>query len=210
MKVQLHNIKHACVMTTLAVALSCWLVPAGAEQFQGQVVGVSDGDTLTVLCNGVPRRVRLEGIDCPEKRQAFGARARQFSAERAFGRTVTVVTSATDRYGRDVGVVILPGGRVLNRELVAGGLAWQYRKYSSDPILLGLEGQARASGTGLWSQPNPVPPWEFRARSSRENQLSSRTPLAVAQFQAPATRYRMRYSKFRPYGTSRLNVARYP
>jgi endonuclease YncB( thermonuclease family) len=64
-------------------------------------------------------------------------------------------------------VVILPDGRVLNRELVAGGLAWQYRKYSSDPVLLGLEEQARASGTGLWSQPNPVPPWDFRARSRR-------------------------------------------
>jgi endonuclease YncB( thermonuclease family) len=167
MKVQFQNIKLACVMTTLALALSWWLAPACAEQFQGRVVGVSDGDTLTVLCNGAPRRVRLAGIDCPEKRQALGARARQFSAERAFGRTVTVVTSAIDRYGRVVGVVILPDGRVLNRELVAGGLAWQYRKYSSDPVLLGLEEQARASGTGLWSQPNPVPPWDFRARSRR-------------------------------------------
>ncbi|HEY9867992.1 MAG TPA: thermonuclease family protein [Candidatus Obscuribacterales bacterium] len=210
MKVQFHNIKLACVITTLAVALACWLVPASAEQFQGRVVGVSDGDTLTVLCNGVPRRVRLEGIDCPEKRQAFGARARQFSAERAFGRTVTVVTSAIDRYGRDVGVVILPGGRILNRDLVAGGFAWQYRKYSSDPILLGLEEQARAGGTGLWSQPNPLPPWDFRAQSRRVNQLYSRRPLAAAQLRAPAARYRMRYSKFRPYGTSRLNVARYP
>ncbi len=72
---------------------------------------VSDGDTITVLHNGKGERIRLHGIDCPEKRQAFGRRAKQFTSTLVFGKTVTVQGVDRDRYGRTVGVVLLPGGR---------------------------------------------------------------------------------------------------
>ena len=107
-----------------------------AADFAGRVVGVSDGDTITVLHNGKGERIRLHGIDCPEKRQAFGKRAKQFTSELVFGNTVTVQVVDLDRYGRTVGEVLLPDGRSLNHELVRAGLAWWYRRYAPDDEMM--------------------------------------------------------------------------
>jgi endonuclease YncB( thermonuclease family) len=133
-----------------------------AEQFSGNVVGVADGDTISVMHNGKAVKVRLQGIDCPEKRQAYGARAKQFTSQRVFGQVVTVIVSGTDRYGRTLGEVVLGDGTNLNRTLVEEGLAWWYRQYSNDDALRQLEEEARAAGRGLWADRDPVPPWEFR------------------------------------------------
>lgn len=133
------------------------------EPFDARVVGVSDGDTITVLAGTTQVKVRLNGIDCPEKGQPFGARAKQLTSELAFGKTVTVKPAGTDRYGRTLGEVLLPDGRVLNQELVAAGMAWHYTRYAKDETLAQLERRAREARLGLWSEPNPIPPWEFRA-----------------------------------------------
>ncbi len=139
--------------------------PAVVGQFSGKVVGVADGDTITVLHSGKGERIRLHGIDCPEKRQAFGNRAKQFASALVFGKTVTVSVLDVDHYGRTVGEVILPDGRVLNHELVKGGLAWWYRRYAPDDgTLAQLEADAKAAKRGLWADPDPVPPWEWRRR----------------------------------------------
>jgi endonuclease YncB( thermonuclease family) len=132
------------------------------EQFSGNVVGVADGDTISVMHNGKAVKVRLQGIDCPEKRQAYGARAKQFTSQRVFGQVVTVIVSGTDRYGRTLGEVVLGDDTNLNRTLVEEGLAWWYRQYSNDDALRQLEEEARAAGRGLWADRDPVPPWEFR------------------------------------------------
>jgi Staphylococcal nuclease homologue len=102
------------------------LVPllAYADQFTGMVVGILDGDTIRVLRGGKAVKVRLHGVDTPEKAQAFGTQARKFTSDLAFQRDVTVQIRATDRYGRLVGDVLLPDGRSLNQELVRAGLAW--------------------------------------------------------------------------------------
>lgn len=97
-------------------------------EFTGKVVGVTDGDTITVMHNQVGEIVRLNGIDCPERRQAFGSRAKQAASELVFGETVTVAVVDYDRYSRTVGDVILPDGRLLNEELVRAGMCWWYRK----------------------------------------------------------------------------------
>ncbi len=133
------------------------------------VVGcvVSDGDTITVLQNGKGERIRLHGIDCPEKRQAFGTRAKQFTSTLVFGNTVTVQVVDRDRYGRTVGVVLLPDGRSLNHELVRAGLAWMYRRYTNDQSLSDLEEEARVARRGLWADAEPVPPWEWRIMRKR-------------------------------------------
>ena len=128
------------------------------EPFQGKVVGISDGDTITVLDGTTRVKVRLNGIDCPERAQAFGARARQLTSELAFGRPVTVRPFGKDRYGRVLGDVVLPGGRVLNEELVAAGMAWHYTRYSKDATLAGLERRAREAGLGVWSEGRPMAP----------------------------------------------------
>ena len=112
--------------------------------------------------NGRAEKIRLYGIDCPEKGQAFGSKAKQFTSEQAFGKDVTVNVKDTDRYGRTVGIVILPDGRSLNEELVYQGLAWWYRKYSKSPRLATFEMEARLAHRGLWADKNPIPPWEWR------------------------------------------------
>src|SRR4029434_2766430 len=113
------------------VVLWCMLAPwgASAEQFTGKVVGISDGDTISVLREGKAVKGRLHGVDTPEKAQAFGTQARKFTSDLAFQRDVTVVVQDTDRYGRLVGEVLLPDGRSLNQELVKAGMAWWYRPY---------------------------------------------------------------------------------
>ena len=145
--------------------LGVWAPAAWGQEFVGRVLGVSDGDTLTVLRDRTPVRVRLHGIDCPEARQDFGSRAKSVSSELVFGQVVRVQRRDTDRYRRIVADVILPDGRSLNHELVREGMAWHYRKYAPhDQTLARLEAEARAARRGLWSQPKPVPPWEWRNR----------------------------------------------
>ena len=119
-------------------------------QFSGKVVGVSDGDTITVLAKGKPERIRLHGIDCPEKRQAFGKRAKQATSRLVYGKTVTVRDLGQDRYGRTVGEVMLPDGRSLNHELVKAGYAWWCRRYApEDETLKQLEQEARGGEAGV-------------------------------------------------------------
>jgi len=141
------------------------LVPAlgHAEQFTGTVVRISDGDTIGVLRGGKEVRVRLHGVDTPEKAQAFGTQARKFTTELVFGKEATVLVQDTDRYGRLVGDVLVPDGRSLNQELVKAGLAWWYKPYAPhDTTLAQLEADARAAQRGLWAEAHPVPPWAWR------------------------------------------------
>lgn len=134
-----------------------------ADNFSGNVVGISDGDTISVMHGGRPEKIRLNGIDAPEKGQAFGNRARQFVSSIAYGKEVKVEVKSRDRYGRTVADVILPDGSNLNREIVKAGFAWWFRKYApKDRVLEALESEARAAKRGLWADPHPVPPWEWR------------------------------------------------
>lgn len=145
-------------------------LPALAETFTGRVVGVTDGDTVTVLRQTPqgprPAKIRLYGVDAPESRQAFGARAKQYTSAQAFGKTAQVDVRDTDRYGRLVAVVTV-GGRSVNAELVRAGLAWWYRKYApQDSELERIETDARRDRRGLWADATPVPPWEWRRRAA--------------------------------------------
>lgn len=135
-------------------------IPAGPG-FMAKVVGVSDGDTITVLQGRRSTKVRLYGIDSPESHQAFGAKAKEFTSSRVFDRDVRVEPRDRDRYGRTVALV-WPGPTSLNEELVKAGLAWAYRQYSEDYV--GQEAEARKAHRGLWGDRNPVPPWDFRRR----------------------------------------------
>ncbi len=157
-------------IATLSLFISFALLAsqALAADFTGRVVGVSDGDTITVLHSGKAERIRLHGIDCPEKRQAFGNRAKQFTSNLVFAKTVTVQVVDRDRYGRTVAEVLLPDGRSLNRELVGAGLAWWYRRSApDDETLKQLEHEARAAQRGLWADPHAVAPWEWRIMRKR-------------------------------------------
>ena len=134
-----------------------------AGEFTGQVVGVLDGDTLEVLNGHHTERIRLSGIDCPEKGQAFGQKAKQAASALVFGKEVTLQTHGKDKYQRTLADVILPDGTNVNQALVNDGWCWWYRKYApGNAQLEKLEAEARGAQRGLWADPHPVPPWEWR------------------------------------------------
>jgi endonuclease YncB( thermonuclease family) len=153
-------------MTNLLVAsllVTFFSSLVSASEITGSVVSVIDGDTIEVLHNDKAERIRLSGIDCPEKGQAYGKRAKQAASDLAFGKEVTIRTHGHDKYKRTIGDVLLPDGMNLNQELVKQGWCWWYRKYApGNTVLEGLETEAREGRKGLWADPQPVPPWEWR------------------------------------------------
>jgi micrococcal nuclease len=128
-----------------------------------KVVGVKDGDTMVLLMDGKEQVVRLAHVDCPEKKQPFGTKAKQYASELCFGKWVTVVHSNKyDRNKRLIAEVIGKDGQNLNKQLIKKGLAWHFKKYSKDKEYAQLEVQARKSKVGLWSDANPTAPWDWR------------------------------------------------
>src|SRR5262245_32483701 len=131
--------------------------------FIGPVFSVLDGDTIEVLHNMHPERVRLSGIDCPEKGQAYGNNAKQAASALVFGRDVILQTHGQDKYNRTLADVLLRDGTHVNHVLVRDGWCWWYRKYAPlDIELEKLEEDGREAKKGLWADPRPVPPWEWR------------------------------------------------
>jgi len=159
------------LVSILALLLLAESAASATQSFQAPVVSIADGDTFTVLFQRRQIRIRLHGIDCPEPGQPFHRRATQRAGELIYGKTVTIEPRSRDRYGRLVASVLLPDGRSLNHILVAEGFAWHYRQYAPhDATLARLEQSARAARRGLWQDPAPVPPWQWRKarRSARQ------------------------------------------
>lgn len=138
-----------------------FLLTSPATAYQAKVVGISDGDTIVVLYQNKEIKLRLHGIDCPEIHQAFGKAAKKFTSEQAFGKVADIESLGVDRYGRTVALVTV-AGTSLNESLLINGLAWVYTKYYKGKSWYALEAQARTDKIGLWSDPHPTPPWEFR------------------------------------------------
>jgi endonuclease YncB( thermonuclease family) len=167
---------RAVVALVVAVAAAAWCpaacaaAPAGSNQadtFTGEVVAVHDGDTISVRTDRSTVRIRLVGIDCPETGQPWSARAKRFTSELVFGRIVRVESRGLDRYDRVLGRVLVNGTDV-NEALVRAGLAWQYDLGPQDPALTRAERAARQVRAGLWSDPDPIPPWRWRREHPRE------------------------------------------
>jgi len=143
--------------------LLCVAAAHARADFCGRVVKVHDGDTVTVFAGGVERRVRLVGIDAPERGQPQGSAARRGLAARVGGRVVQVIERGTDSYGRTLGRVLV-AGEDANAAQVRDGFAWVYRRFENDPALIAQEAEARAARRGLWRDPEPLPPWVWRER----------------------------------------------
>ena len=144
---------------------------------QGKVVGVSDGDTITVLVEGnKPEKIRLVGIDAPEKRQPYGEKSKLNLSRLVFGKIVEVDWSHKDRYGRIIGKVLFPQGNCSSKcptidaglSQIEAGFAWHYKQYQSEQtandriVYSNAERKARQERVGLWSEVNPTPPWSYR------------------------------------------------
>lgn len=133
-----------------------------------KVVKIKDGDTLVVLLNEEEYTIRLKHIDCPEKKQAFGTKAKSFLSELCFNRNVIISSlDEKDQYGRYLAEVFLDDGTNVNKELVKNGLAWHYKKFSDDNEYNSLENFARESMLNIWSEKTPIPPWEWRKLKKR-------------------------------------------
>lgn len=137
--------------------------------FHGKCIAVIDGDTIEVLREGRAVRIRLQGIDCPEKAQAFGAKAKEATSDLVYGKQVLVKVTGEDRYGRMLADVYVDAtnttnefGAWLNKALVATGMAWHYKQYSQDQDLGYAEQTARRMKIGLWDDSEPVAPWLWR------------------------------------------------
>ena len=153
------------VAGVLSLVTACGGQPpasSSSSDLVGRVVKVADGDTITVLdASKTQHKIRLQGIDAPEKGQAFGKVSRQYLAGMVAGREVRVTWQKRDRYQRILGTVFVDG-KDANLEMLKAGLAWHYKKYDSTPAYAQVEYEARAKKVGLWGDPNQIPPWEFR------------------------------------------------
>ena len=143
---------------------------SASKILQGKVVSVADGDTITVLdAEKTQHKIRLQGIDAPEKAQAFGAKSKQALYEMVHGKTVQVSFEKSDKYGRILGKVLLDGQDICHQQIKAG-LAWHYKKYQNQQPIAdrdaysASETAAKNEKLGLWSDPRPVAPWDFRKR----------------------------------------------
>lgn len=134
---------------------------AQAQVIEGRVVAIVDGDTLTVLVDRQQIRVRLAGIDAPEKTQAFGQRSKQSLSDLCFGKQAQLDDKGRDRYRRTIGRIRCDGIDA-NAEQIWRGMAQVYDRYVTDRSLYQLQDEARAAKRGLWSDPNPIPPWQWR------------------------------------------------
>src|SRR5216684_2936929 len=147
---------------------------SGAQTLSGRVVAIADGDTITILDSAnTQHRIRLAGIDAPETHQAFGEQSRQSLSGMIFGKDVSVSYQKIDQYGRIVGKIFLDG-KDINLEQVKAGMAWHYKFYEDEQtpedreLYAKTEAEVRAARRGLWQDPNPTEPYQFRKEEKRE------------------------------------------
>ena len=153
-------------MKDLCLVLALVALPAHAHQ----VISIADGDTLTLLVDSKPVKIRLANIDAPEKNQPFGQRSKQSLSNLCWGKNAEYVTQAIDKYKRTIALVYCDSAMV-NKSQVAAGMAWVYPKYNKDPALPTIEKAARITGLGLWADVTPVPPWEWRQNNLKKHKL---------------------------------------
>jgi endonuclease YncB( thermonuclease family) len=153
------------VAALVLVALTCH-----TATIDGRVVGVADGDTITVLdADKVQHKIRLSGIDAPEKKQPYGQRSKESLSDLVFDKPVTIETDKRDKYQREVGKVLV-GGMDANLEQVTRGMAWHYKAYEREQppndrkLYAAAENASKAARRGLWADADPTPPWDFRHR----------------------------------------------
>ncbi len=153
------------VAFVLFVGLQDIIAQDHKKQFSGRIVKIVDGDTFDILTQeNKVLRIRMNGIDAPEKSQPFGQKSKDYLGRLCFKQTIKIIWYRLDRNKRYIADGYLPDGRSLSLEMVRAGYAWHFKKYSSDPALAKAETEARQQKFGLWLDPNPEAPWDKRGR----------------------------------------------
>ena len=139
--------------------------PATRDTISGKVVRIIDGDTFELLTAAqVNERIRLHGIDCPERSQPFSRKAKDHLEALVAGKTVSIIRMDKDRYNRTIAMVYI-GTTNVNESMLRAGYAWHFRRYDQNPRWQELELEARTNRRGLWAEPSPMAPWDWRAKN---------------------------------------------
>lgn len=157
----------AIVSTIFSLVLLAFQAPVVQGPFSGKVIAVLDGDTIEVMHDGKAERVRLNGIDAPEKSQPFGQASKRFASDKLYGNVVKVVATEKDKYGRTIADVYI-GSEWFNLSSVSNGYAWHYKQYSDNKELAEAEAVAKSAKLGLWEDKNPIAPWLYRKSKKTE------------------------------------------
>lgn len=202
--------KHlSSLVLSFFILFSTYFTPAAAERLVGHCVGVTDGDTCTLLTENAGQKkttkIRFHGIDAPESHQDFGQASKKHLSDLIFDKAITVDVVDTDRYGRTVGKVFM-GGTNVNLAMVQAGMAWWYRPYAaSDTALQQAEEEARSTRRGLWQSSAPTPPWEYRhgAKGNKPAATPSTAATKAENYWITATSKKTHNSSCRYYGNSK-------
>ena len=155
--------KSILILFLALTSISCNNKKEIPNEFIAKVIGVKDGDTIEVLYENNTIVIRFEYIDCPEKKQPFGKKAKKYVSDNIFGKNVRIISKGkTDRWKRLIAVVELKNGENLNKMLVQNGLAMHFKKYSKDNSYDIIEREAEKNKIGMWSQKNVIEPWNYR------------------------------------------------
>lgn len=131
----------------------------------GRIIGIKDGDTVVVLDSLKNQTtLRLAEVDCPEKSQPFGTKAKQFTSDQIYRKKIKYVVTDIDRYGRSIAMIYYDDNKYLSAEIIKTGMGWHYKRYSTSKELANFENFARLHKLGLWVEPNPIEPSEWRKR----------------------------------------------
>ena len=152
-----------CLYTLLLFLLLC--VPATAQRFPVTVVGITDGDTFTVINRDkLQLKIRIIGIDAPEKNQPFGSRAKQALSDLIYGKTIDIDVQYQEKWGRYAAKVYTPDGKDVALLMLQAGMAWHNVNYDKTAAYKAAQENARRAGKGLWSDARPVAPWDYRKK----------------------------------------------
>lgn len=138
------------------------------DSLSGHVVKIIDGDTYDIVLNRKQTRVRMFGIDAPERGMDYYKVAKEYLGSLCMNQMIRIEVINTDRYGRIVAKSFLSDGRELGAEMIKAGLAWHFKRYSDDESLSQFEIIARENRIGLWQANNPTPPWNYRKRKKEK------------------------------------------
>jgi endonuclease YncB( thermonuclease family) len=163
-KPEANRIIQAVLILTYLFLISC-----NQQLVSGKVISIADGDTFTMLVQEQQLKVRLHGIDAPEKGQDFSNVSKEFLSDLVFDKVVDVQVLDLDRYGRTLGIVNVDN-KIVNEEMLKAGLAWHYKDYDTNPAWARLEEEAQRNRRGLWAHPNPQPPWEWRKSKRKKSE----------------------------------------
>ncbi|WP_319550381.1 thermonuclease family protein [Desulfogranum marinum] len=176
------------LIPSLLIYTLCLLAAPQACAYTAKVIGVADGDTIKVQrSNGKQVKIRLYGIDTPEKKQAYGNQAKKLTNKLVRGKTVDVKPIDTDRYGRTVGLVKV-NGKSVNKRLIQDGLAWVYTKYCRKSFCSSwksIENNARLQKRGMWNDLDITPPWEWRKAQRQgggSKKVATTKPIVAGQY----------------------------